>query len=207
MAIRKKYILFESKLSLIISLLIHGFAFWVLILFDYELITADKSVYLEVLFDEVIIKSPKEVIESGQKKINDIRSQNINKIPSTDTLVNKDDFVEETNDITISESEYVSEEPSEKDKRRMYLKYARTLLDSFLITHPEYSSLVLKQQAKELAENKFSRLNLEKKITEEIYIYLKERYPKGPERDFNKYAGPGIQIPIGDLIDLIKDLF
>jgi len=207
LAIRKKYILFESKLSLIISLLIHGFAFWVLILFDYELITADKSVYLEVLFDEVIIKSPKEVIESGQKKINDIRSQNINKIPSTDTLVNKDDFVEETNDITISESEYVSEEPSEKDKRRMYLKYARTLLDSFLITHPEYSSLVLKQQAKELAENKFSRLNLEKKITEEIYIYLKERYPKGPERDFNKYAGPGIQIPIGDLIDLIKDLF
>jgi hypothetical protein len=207
LAKRKKYILFESKLSLVISLLIHGFAFWALILFEYELITADKSVYLEVLFDEVIIKSPKEVIESGQNKINDIRSQNINKIPSTDTLVNKDDFVEDTNDITISESEYVSEEPSEKDKRRMYLKYARTLLDSFLITHPEYSSLILKQQAKELAENKFSRLNLEKKITEEIYIYLKERYPKGPERDFNKYAGPGIQIPIGDLIDLIKDLF
>jgi hypothetical protein len=207
LAKRKKYILFESKLSLVISLLIHGFAFWALILFEYELITADKSVYLEVLFDEVIIKSPKEVIESGQNKINDIRSQNINKIPSTDTLVNKDDFVEDTNDITISESEYVSEEPSEKDKRRMYLKYARTLLDPFLITHPEYSSLILKQQAKKLAENKFSRLNFEKKITEEIYIYLKERYPKGPERDFNKYAGAGIQIPIGDLIDLIKGLF
>jgi len=207
LAIRKKYTLFESRLSLVISLLIHGFAFWALILFDYELITADKSVYLEVLFDEVIIKSPNEVIRSGQKKIMESRDQSINEKPGKDTLLTKGNFVDNTKDTTLSEFENSFIEPSENEKRQVYLKYAKTLLDSFLITHPEYSSLILKQQAKEIAENKFSRLNLEKKITEEIYIYLKERYPKGPERDFNKYAGPGIQIPIGDLIDLIKDLF
>lgn len=207
MAIRKKYILFESKLSLVISLLIHGFTFWALILFEYELITANESVYLEVLFDEVIIKSPKEVIESKQRKITETRAQSINEKPGKDTLLIKGNLVDNTKDTTLSEFENSSIEPDENEKRQVYLKYAKTLLDSFLITHPEYSSLVLKQQAKELAENKFSRLNLEKKITEEIYIYLKERYPKGPERDFNKYAGPGIQIPIGDLIDLIRGLF
>jgi hypothetical protein len=202
LAIRKKCILFESKLSLVILLLIHGFAFWALILFDYELITADKSVYLEVLFDEVIIKSPKEVIESGQNKITETRAQSINEKPVKDTLLIKGNLVDNTKDTTLSEFENSSIEPSENEKRQVYLKYAKTLLDSFLITHPEYSSLVLKQQAKELAEVKFRE-----KITEEIYIYLKERYPKGPERDFNKYAGAGIQIPIGDLIDLIKGLF
>jgi hypothetical protein len=166
-----------------------------------------EPVYLEIIFDEVTLKSPKEEIESGQKKIKETRSQNINKMPGTDTLVNKDDFIEDANDTTLSESEYGSAEPSEKEKRQVYLKYARTLLDSFLITHPEYSSLILKQQAKELAENKFSRLNLEDKIAQEIYLYLKERYPEGSEHEINKYTGPGIQIPIGDLIDLIKDLF
>jgi hypothetical protein len=166
-----------------------------------------EPVYLEIIYDEVTLKSPQEEIESGQKKIKETRSQNINKMPSKDTLVDKDNFVEDANDTTFSESEYVFKEPSEKEKRRVYLKYARTLLDSFLITHPEYSSLILKQQAKELAENKFSRLNLEDKIAQEIYLYLKERYPEGSEHEINKYAGPGIQIPIGDLIDLIKDLF
>ena len=207
MAIIKKHIYFESKLSLVISVLIHGLAFWILVLSEYELISTEESVYLEILFDEVTIKSSKEEIESVQKKIKETRSHSINEIPITDTLVNKNYFVEAANDTTSSESEYSSVEPSEKEKKQLYLKYARTLLDSFLISHPEYRRLILKQQAKELAEYKFSRLNLEKKIAQEIYIYLKERYPKGPERDFNKYAGPGIQIPIGDLIDLIKDLF
>jgi hypothetical protein len=73
--------------------------------------------------------------------------------------------------------------------------------------HPEYSSLVLKQQAKELTENKISRLSLEDKKTRDIYMYLKERYPEEAEHEINKYTAPGIQIPIGDLIDLIKDLF
>ena len=207
MAIIKKHICFKSKLSLVISVLVHEFAFWIIVLFEYELISTEESVYLEILFDEVTIKSSKEEIESVQKKIKETRSHSINEMPITDTLVNKNYFVEAANDTTSSESEYSSVEPSEKETKQLYLKYARTILDSFLISHPEYSRLILKQQAKELAEYKFSRLNLEKKIAQEIYIYLKERYPNGPERDFNKYAGPGIQIPIGDLIDLIKDLF
>ena len=207
MAIIKKHIFFESKLSLVISVLIHGFAFWVLVLLEYELITAEEPIYLEILFDEVIIKNPKEVIKSGQKKNTETIQQNINEKPGKDTLLITDNFVDNTKDTTLSDYESSSIEPSENERKQVYLKYAKTLLDSFLITHPEYRSLILKQQAKELAENKFSRINLEDKIAQEICIYLKERYPKGPERDFNKYAGPGIQIPIGDLIDLIKDLF
>lgn len=207
MAITKKHFGFESKLSLLISVLIHGFAFLVFVLFEYKFITAEEPVYLEILFDEVAIKSPKEEINFGQEKIDETKSQNIDEKTYTDTLVNNDDFYDNTRDTALSEFEDSSIESNENEKRQVYLKYAKTLLDSFLITYPEYSSLILKQQAKELAGNKLSRLNLEEKIAQEIYIYLKERYPKGPERDFNKYAGPGIQIPIGDLIDLIKDLF
>jgi hypothetical protein len=205
--ITKNYFGFESKLSLLISVLIHGFAFWVFVLFEYKLITPEEPVYLEILFDEVAIKSPKEEINFGQEKTDETMSQNIYEKPYTDTLVNNDNFYDNARDTTLSEFEDSFIESSENEKRQVYLKYAKTLLDSFLITHPEYSSLILKQQAKELTGNKLSRLDLEQKIAQEIYIYLKERYPKGPERDFNKYAGPGIQIPIGDLIDLIKDLF
>lgn len=207
MAITKKHICFESKLPSLVSLLIHGFAFLTLILFEFRFILPKEPVYLEIIFDEVTLKSFKEEIKSRQTKINETKPQNISEKLIKDTPVYKDDFVENTNDTTLSESEYVSTEPSEKEKRQVYLKYARTVLDSFLIRHPEYSSLILEQQAKELIENKFSRLNLEDKIAQEIYLYLKERYPEGPEQDINKYTGPGIQIPIGDLIDIIKDLF
>ncbi|MGB5529693.1 MAG: hypothetical protein WBQ32_06970 [Ignavibacteriaceae bacterium] len=203
----QKRVGFESKLSLLISVLIHGFTFWIFVLLEYQLITSEEPVYLEILFDEVTIKIPKEEIESVQKKIMKAKSQNSNEMPGADTLVNSEDFIENKNDTTLAESEYGSVEASEKEKRQMYLKYARTLLDSFLITHPEYSSLILKQQAKELVDNKFSRLNLEDKIAHDIYLYLKEKYPEGSEHEMNKYAGPGVQIPIDDLIELIKDLF
>ena len=117
MAIIKKHICFESKLSLVNSVLIHGLAFWILVLSEYELISTEESVYLEILFDEVTIKSSKEEIESVQKKIKETRSHSINEMPITDTLVNKNYFVEAANDTTSSESEYSSVESSEKEKK------------------------------------------------------------------------------------------
>jgi hypothetical protein len=69
----------------------------------------------------------------------------------------------------------------------------------------------LEQQAKELVENKnikkFSRLELEKRINEEMAKYLKENYPEGSEHAMSPYGGPGMQIPIDGLIDAIKKIF
>ena len=204
---KKKYVLFESKLSLILSVLIHGFAFLAFISIEFRFIMTDEPVYLEIIFDEVTLGNQEEKVESEQSKIDEKRSETNNKTFNPDTLVVKDNYLEKTNHDRLYKSDIRSAEPGEKEKRHIYLKYARTLLDSFLVSHPEYGSLILKQQAKELIENKISRFNLEDKITRDIYLYLKERYPEGTEHEINKYAGPGIQIPIGDLIDLIKDLF
>jgi hypothetical protein len=204
---RKKYILFESKLSLIISVLIHGIAFLTFILFEFRFIMTDEPVYLEIIFDEVILGNQEEEGETEQGNIEEAGSEEINKIFSPDTLVNKDNYFEKWNESRLYKSEIKPAEPSEKERRHMYLKYARSLLDSFLVTYPEFSSLILKQQAKDLTENKNSRLSLEDKITRDIYLYLKDRYPEGGEHEMNNYTSPGIQIPIGDLINLIKDLF
>ena len=91
------------------------------------------------------------------------------------------------------------------------LNFAATLLDSFLVRHPEYSHYILQQQAKELVENKnikkFSRLALEERINEELDKYLKEYYPEGSEHEMNPNGGPGMQIPIDGLIDAIKEIF
>lgn len=91
------------------------------------------------------------------------------------------------------------------------LKFASSLLDTFLIRHPEYSSLILQQEAKDLVWNKninkYSRLALEQRINDEIHKYLREKFPEGSEHEINKYTGPGLQIPIDDLIDKIKNLF
>lgn len=167
----------------------------------------DEPVYLEIIFDEVILENQEEEVETEQGSIGETGSEEINKIFNPDTLVNKDNYLEKGNESRLYKSEIQAAEPSEKEKRHIYLKYARTLLDSFLVTHPEYSALILKQQAKELTEKKNSRLSFEDKITHDIYLYLKARYPEGREHEMNKYTSPGIQIPIGDLIDLIKDLF
>ena len=204
---RKKYILFESKLSLITSVLIHGIVISTFIFIEFSLFMTDEPVYLEIIFDEVILGNQEEEVETERGNIGETRSDEINKILTPDTLVNKDNYLERKNESRLYKQEIKAAEPSEKEKRHIYLKYARTLFDSFLVTHPEYSSLILKQQAKELTEKNNFRLSIEDKITRDIYLYLKARYPEGGEHEMNKYTSPGIQIPIGDLIDLIKDLF
>lgn len=204
---RKKYFLFESKQSLIISILIHGFAITTFILLEIRLIMADKPVYLEIIFDKVILGNQEEEVETRQGNTGETRPEEINKIFNPDTLGNKDNYLKKRNKSRHYKSKIKAAEPTEKEKRLIYLKNARTLLDSFLVTHPEYSGLILKQQAKDLTENKNYILGLGDKITRDIYLYLKDRYPEGGKLEMNKYTSPGIQIPIGDLIDLIKNLF
>ena len=91
------------------------------------------------------------------------------------------------------------------------LKYASTLLDTFLVRHPEYARYILQQQAKNLVENKnnkmFTRLEMETKINDELHKYIKQNFPEGSEHAMNNSAGPGMQIPIDGLIDAIKKIF
>ena len=99
------------------------------------------------------------------------------------------------------------------DSTQYDLNFARSLLDTFLVKHPEYSSLILKEQSKELKDKKLTaqspallRATIERKLNEEIHKYLASKFPEGSEHAMNKYTGPGLQIPIGDLIDMIKKI-
>ncbi len=157
-------------------------------------------------------------IESANKEKEEIHNQkkapeNIitNKIEQTkktifDTISNKTVLDTASNKVKIFIPKYQFSDTSYSN-----LKLAATLLDSFLVRHPEYSRYILQLQAKELVENKnikkFSRLALEQRINEELDKYLKEYYPEGSEHEINPYTGPGLQIPIDGLIDAIKKIF
>ena len=97
------------------------------------------------------------------------------------------------------------------DSVKIRLKYAQTLLDTFLITHPGFAKYILKEQSKYLAQNEnermLTRLKLEKKIKNELNKYIKENFPEGSEHAMSDKAGPGMQIPIDGVIDAIKKLF
>ena len=87
------------------------------------------------------------------------------------------------------------------------MNFSRTLLDSFLITNPGYSKLILKERVKNLKDTVSMRQQWEKRINDAIHKYLRENYPEGSEHAINKYTGPGINIPIDDLTDKIKGIF
>jgi hypothetical protein len=100
--LEKKHFFFESKLPLIVSVLIHAFAFLTFVLIEFRFIMTKEPVYLEIIFDEVTLGNSKEEIESEQRKIRETSLENINKISGPGTLVNKDYFVEKRNVDTLS---------------------------------------------------------------------------------------------------------
>ena len=111
-----------------------------------------------------------------------------------------EDSVKSKRDTVISESKEIEIE-------RRFLNFSRTLLDSFLITNPGYSKLILKERVKNLKDTVSMRQQWEKRINDAIHKYLRENYPEGSEHAINKYTGPGINIPIDDLTDKIKGIF
>ena len=110
-------------------------------------------------------------------------------------------------DTTINKPEIVTTDSGRVEDNELYLKFARTLLDSLLISNPGYSRLILAEKVKGLKDSTFARQELERKVNDAIHKYLMEYYPEGSEHAINKYTGPGINIPIDDLIDIIKGVF
>ncbi len=193
----------EKSIAFALSILIHGILFLILLIIVVEPSPGQKSLYTILNFVEVKPEIPNKT------------KQTVKPIPSE----RKKETVKINNQKNIEEKTIIdttSEKPKvykieQVDSSYLSLKFAATLLDSFLVRHPEYSKYILQQQAKELVENKnikrFSRLELEKRINEEMAKYLKENYPEGSEHAMSPYGGPGMQIPIDGLIDAIKKIF
>ena len=210
----------EKATAFILSVLIHGILILIIIFIKIEYFPVKNSNYFVLNFVE--IKPEEKVIfekrEPEQKVNNTIHNQNREPIKIKqqkaeghvktieDTISNKS-----VADSTLNKEKIFISRKQLEDTTYHSLKFAATLLDSFLVRHPEYGKYILQEQAKDLVENKnikkFSRLALEQRINEELDKYLQQNYPEGSEHEINPYTGPGLQIPIDDLIDAVKNIF
>ena len=200
----------DKIISLTLSILIHGFLLFILIIIKLENNSEPRSPYLILNFSEYKqeeSKPPiitKKEIEKPLIPIKPAKKEGINEKSNKQSDKTEIDSISNEKKIKVTGTVRV-------DTIYHNLNFAATLLDSFLVRHPEYSHYILQQQAKELVENKnikkFSRLALEERINEELDKYLKEYYPEGSEHEMNPNGGPGMQIPIDGLIDAIKKIF
>lgn len=210
----------EKTASLLISVLIHGIFILVIIFIKIDYNQVKKTGYSELNFVEIkpeeqkSVQSEKQVqkknkaVHIREKETVRIKQQKVEE--HADNLIDTVSVKRPTDSTSNSKKNYITRNQL-ADTTLHSLKFAATLLDSFLVRHPEYGKYILQEQAKELVENKnikkFSRLALEQRINEELDKYLKQHYPEGSEHEINPYTGPGLQIPIDDLIDAIKDIF
>ncbi len=220
MKLLKKNLDKEKAAAFFLSILIHGILILIIIVIKIEYPQVKNSRYSVLNFVE-IKPEEKNIIEKEkpEQKINNtvlhqkevpvkIKQQKVEEQLKTvkDTTSKKNDV-----DSTLNKGKIFISRKQLADTTYHSLKFAATLLDSFLVRHPEYAKYILQEQAKELVENKnikkFSRLALEQRINEELDKYLQQQYPEGSEHEINPYTGPGLQIPIDDLIDAIKKIF
>ena len=208
MKLPKKNLNKEKIIPFILSIIIHTIFILILVIINIEKFSAQRPSYSVLNFIE--IKPKKSEIKSEIDKENIIHT-----IPNKEIVKvykPKREEIEKTKvDTALKKQEIQVPGMVALDTSYNRLKFAASLLDTFLVLHPEYSRYILQQQAKALVENKnikkFSRLALEEKINEEMDKYLKENYPEGSEYAPNPNVGPGMQIPIDGLIDAIKKIF
>ncbi len=197
----------EKTAAFVLSILVHGILFLIIMFIKIEYTQFKKAGYSIVNFVQVTPEESKamEKEEPAQKikKIFSIQKKEPEKIQEKkivqtsktilDTISNKKIIDTASNKGKI----YISSKQLADTTYR--LKFAATLLDSFLVRHPEYSRYILQQQAKELVENKnikkFSRLALEQRVNEELDKYLKEYYPEGSEHEINPIHRTGSANP------------
>jgi hypothetical protein len=216
----KKNLYKEKAAAFLLSVLIHGILILIIIFIKIEYLPVKNSNYsllnfVEIKPEERAITEKKQpeqfvnnTIHNPKKESVKVKQQKSEEQPKTvkDTV-----SVKSVVDSTVDKRKVFISRKQLEDTTYHSLKFAATLLDSFLVRHPEYGKYILQEQAKELVENKnikkFSRLALEERINEELDKYLKQHYPEGSEHEINPYTGPGLQIPIDDLVDAIKKIF
>jgi len=203
----KKQIIIENKLALFLSVFLHGVTLVICLFMKYEFDAYKISSYSVITFTEISSRKSIEKSEVVQEEINETKTKHFIKKSEEETPLVKNEISNMTEDTSISKSDFLTSKSEKAEDSEKYLRFARTLLDTFLITHPEYSSLILIEQTKTLKDDKFSRRNLERKLNDEIHTYLSEKYQKGSDHAINKYTGPGVNIPIGDLVDIVKNIF
>ncbi len=196
----------EKLISISLSILLHGIFVIILLLIEIKYPSVEKNKPIQL--DTKIIQPQPEKVETVKPptikgKIH--RTQKTKQKESPKIKEEKESVVDTT--ITNKKEQIVNSE--KPDSTEDELKFAASLLDTFLVRHPEYAKFILQQQAKRLAENRkaVTRYDIVRKINDELHEYIQKNFPEGSEHAMSPYGGPGMQIPIDGLIDAIKDVF
>lgn len=200
--VRKSFPFILSLVLHLIVLVIFGF-----IRFGDFLIIIPE--YATISFFESLEKKQTKIIEKkGIQVIKD--KQQIRKKSPVENIITENNKKQEIRFFTDTIS--VKKDSTQTlftdvDSSQQYLKLAQSLLDTFLVRNPEYAKLILQEQAKGLAKKKFAREVIVKRLNEALHKYIRENYPEGSRHAINQYTGPGIQIPIDKLINLVLKIF
>ena len=186
------------RTSILISLFLHLAVLLIFAIIEFGNVPGRALEYSTIEFSEtpastlqkIIIKKKKH-FTAGEKEVE--KYDTMNQVASLNSAGAKKDSVNTASFDSVSNKEY--------------LKFAETLLDTFLIRYPQYASMVLKQHAKALASKSFTRETLINRINDGLHKYIRRNFPEGSEHEINPYTGPGIQIPIDDLINIVKKIF
>ncbi len=193
-----------------VSILIHGMLLLALLFVGIKYYHV-KEIRSVVQFVEVTPSKPAKIERSKSmpvkqkiqlpSKIIPVKIHSAEKEISSETLIDSNKIKKK---VDISEQTPI-------DSTELRLKFARTMLDTFLIRNPEFAHYILKQQAKYLMQNQtqrmLTRMGMEKKINNELHKYIQDNFPEGSEHAMSETGGPGMQIPIDGLIDAIKKIF
>ncbi len=183
----------------------------ILIIVEFKTPNPVKTRYTTIQLFEGSPAGPKTAVKQKPVRV----KEKISRLPEKNNTISKEqnintlspasaDTVEKKQTINLTKSE-----PGDTGKPD--LKYASSLLDTFLVRHPEYARYILEQQARNSVKDKnnkfFTRNELETRINDELHKYISRNFPEGSEHAMNPNGGPGMQIPIDGIIDAIKKLF
>ncbi len=91
--------------------------------------------------------------------------------------------------------------------RNDQLKTVQKLLDSLLISHPEYRKYILAERSKFLSNETLPFTKQQKQLDTYLVDFLRKNYPEGADYGIYDKLNPGVNIPIDKLINLIGHLF
>ncbi len=206
MTLFKKITNRNGIISISLSIFIHGIFVIILLLIEikYPSVKKNKPIELDI---KIVLPQPEKVktIKTPAVKREIHHIQKTKQKEASKVKEEKETVV----DTIIAEQKEKFSNSEKADSTEEDLKFAATLLDTFLVHHPEYAKFILQQQAKRLAENRkiVTRYDIERKINDELHEYIQKNFPEGSEHAMSPYGGPGMQIPIDGIIDAIRDVF
>ena len=199
---------FEKQLNkkpVFLSILVHIILLITFMFFQFGNSSTSEPGYSTILFSEIPAKTTEEDKTVTKRQLEKEPVIKNEKPVIAEKIVIKQTEIIMDSSLTSKDTSVVSSVINDDDYN--YLQFAQSLLDTFLVRNPVYAKFILKEQAKGIAKRKFSRQTLVKKLNDELHKYFKEKYPEGSDQAINENVGPGLQIPIGDVINLVKKIF